>query len=1129
MLACRLTRLRAGCLDCLVDHFRVTLGGNLFLRNGDRITDRAVLACRLARLRAGRGFGRVGHFGVSRRGDFFHTGEDRITDKALRTGSMTSLGAGGGLLSNIDRGMPSRADCFGFAFITNRAGVSLDTGIAAGRGSRNHALVPAVTLSRNFFLSNKHFVADRAMFAFGLAGCGAGSFNGFVNHLGMTRSRNNLGLCFFADRAGVGLDAGILTGRRGRDLALIPTVALGGNLFLRFDNRSADRAADAIRQTRFGAGRRLAHNGLLSVAGSRDHFLFNNDFVANRAMLTFGQSSLRAGWSLCCIDYFCVALGLNGFTLGVFLAADGADRITGVAVLGAGGILLVDHLGERMIVLPLSIKSGVLGQINSRTIRIGLASTIGRRIPVQEVVAFTGERVCVQCGIRLRIYGLWGHRAFDRVFCTAVSFKSNRQPDRLLAAPNAIDIVDNITSVCGRGFGVRAVGVVQLGRSNRDYYCLICVRIILIGFSFRTGRSLLNVLTGAVAGADVRTTRCGVDHAVCSYNAVHIHLGIDQVVIGAVVCLTRRIGHGLKLAGAPDEVVGVPLIAVIEIDILSVCNCQASALGNIDLNARQQSCILIDRHIAGLDIDSNVVGDRQYVAFRVDIHACKRQRQRIQCRFAVYRKYKTVCLFIVILSKATGFHFEHTGVANEINNSSICGAHCINAAINLFIGAGIQRQGNFDVLYEVLRKWEHLVVHFGRCAAAAEVCNLIEFVHPSAGFRQNRAAAGDKAPCIEIAAVLDRDGTIVRHFDVSIITNGTSLLATGSGKIPAAQTDRAIDGNGRAFAHRQCPEFLRRQSRPNYRRSIRIQRSCLIKGNQKCNSSRNGIGTADGAISSQGNLGLAVCLCIGNRIAQIVKRLSSGFKQGRRFTCKPRRDGALCFNVQRSIGRSADVLSLGHIIPAHELITIRRSRHYLISSHGALRVAIFLGNEFSVYCISTVFSRHESRSCIDISYQNHVGKGDRCGGAGTAGLDVDSCRSASSQLLGERTISSNGCSIDLNGAALCIDSIVEGQRRRRGLVVFDGQCGIMRCIAACSARAGGRTGNACTIGRPSIICVARKTQSNVLVSQACHSSTGCCKRCHGHIGQQCHDHAHTEHKRKESLPCAFHFFITFFL
>ena len=157
------------------------------------------------------------------------------------------------------------------------------------------------------------------------------------------------------------------------------------------------------------------------------------------------------------------------------------------------------------------------------------------------------------------------------------------------------------------------------GNSHRT-----AVRIILIGCGLLAGCALLNVLAGAVAGADVRTALGGVDGANSRYATVHIHLRINQVVIGAVVCLTRRIGHGLKLAGAPDKVVGVPLIAVIEIDVLSVCNRQTSALGNIDLNARQQCRVLIDGHIAGLDIDGNVVGDWQYVACRVDIHARKR-------------------------------------------------------------------------------------------------------------------------------------------------------------------------------------------------------------------------------------------------------------------------------------------------------------------------------------------------------------------------------------------------------------------------------------------------------------------------------------------------------------------------
>ena len=210
---------------------------------------------------------------------------------------------------------------------------------------------------------------------------------------------------------------------------------------------------------------------------------------------------------------------------------------------------------------------------------------------------------------------------------------------------------------------------------------------------------------------------------------------------------------------------------------------------------------------------------------------------------------------------------------------------------------------------------------------------MIELIHRCAGFSQNRAAAGDKAPCIEITAVLDCNGAVIRHFDVSIITNGTSLLTAASGKIPAAQADRAIDGNGRAFAHRQRSERLRRGSRPNRRRSIRIQCPCRVEGDQQRDSRRNGIGTADGAIRSQGNLGLTVCLCIDDRIAQIVKRLSSGFKQGRRFTCEPRCDSAVIFNVQRSLCRRADIFLVRNIIPAHELITSRRGCHHLIGNH----------------------------------------------------------------------------------------------------------------------------------------------------------------------------------------------------
>ena len=278
-----------------------------------------------------------------------------------------------------------------------------------------------------------------------------------------------------------------------------------------------------------------------------------------------------------------------------------------------------------MVVKPLGIEGGILAQRNRLTILIASASAVRLRIPAVELESFTGKGIFRQRRSLLFGHGLRLHRTLDRVFFASVGVKGNSQHIRLCAAPNAAEIGDNIASACGRGFGVRAVCVVQLGGGDGDLMgryirTALCV---LVSNRLYAKRAILLIHTGAAAGADVRTALGGVDGANSRYAAVHIHLRINQVVIGTGICLARRIRHGLKLAGATDKVIGVPRIAVIEIDVLSVCNRQASALGNIDLNARQQSRILIDRHIAGLNIDGNVVGDRQYVACRVDTLARK--------------------------------------------------------------------------------------------------------------------------------------------------------------------------------------------------------------------------------------------------------------------------------------------------------------------------------------------------------------------------------------------------------------------------------------------------------------------------------------------------------------------------
>ena len=137
------------------------------------------------------------------------------------------------------------------------------------------------------------------------------------------------------------------------------------------------------------------------------------------------------------------------------------------------------------------------------------------------------------------------------------------------------------------------------------------------------------------------------------------------------------------------------------------------------------------------------------------------------------------------------------------------------------------------------------MAHARGSTTATEVCNLIELIHRRAGFSQHRTATGDKAPCIEIAAVLHRDRAVIRHFNIAVIAHRTPLLTAACGKISAAQADGAIDGDGAAFTHCQSPKRFRSRSCTNCRRSICIQRSCCVKRNQQSNARRNGISAAD--------------------------------------------------------------------------------------------------------------------------------------------------------------------------------------------------------------------------------------------------------------------------------------------
>ena len=236
-----------------------------------------------------------------------------------------------------------------------------------------------MSLGGNLSLCNDHFVADRAVLAFGqtcfragrgfgcvdhfcVTGCGdlfhtgdrsaadralrtrsttdLGAGSGLLSNIdrGMAGCVNRFSLGFIANRADIGLDAGVLTGRSGHDLALIPAVALGRNHSLLFDSRSADLAASAVRQAALGAGRRLARNGLLGVSGRRNHFLCNDHFVADGAVLALGFTGCSASRLDSRANDFGMTLGGNLGLCNENLVADRAVLTLGLTGLGAGSL-----------------------------------------------------------------------------------------------------------------------------------------------------------------------------------------------------------------------------------------------------------------------------------------------------------------------------------------------------------------------------------------------------------------------------------------------------------------------------------------------------------------------------------------------------------------------------------------------------------------------------------------------------------------------------------------------------------------------------------------------------------------------------------------------------------------------
>ena len=238
------------------------------------------------------------------------------------------------------------------------------SGLRAGGGD---CLVDdlGVPLRGNLLHAGENCVTLRALGTGVVSGVSAGC-RLFSNINGsMPGSINRFGLGFVANGTSVRPDTCVFAGGRSRDLAVIPTVSLRGNLCLCHEN-----------------------------------------LIANGAVLALGLAGLGAGGGDCLVDDLGVPLCGNHFTAADLITALPAVGIAGVTGSGTGGVLRIANLRIGMAACNSKLCSvrGVAG--NSSNVLIPAAKRIGVHAVIRtgrRHAAIDGRRSIFLCrAIQLR-------------------------------------------------------------------------------------------------------------------------------------------------------------------------------------------------------------------------------------------------------------------------------------------------------------------------------------------------------------------------------------------------------------------------------------------------------------------------------------------------------------------------------------------------------------------------------------------------------------------------------------------------------------------------------------------------------------------------------------------------------
>ena len=307
------------------------------------------------------------------------------------------------------------------------------------------------------------------------------------------------------------------------------------------------------------------------------------------------------------------------------------------------------------------------------------------------------------------------------------------------------------------------------------------------------------------------------------------------------------------------------------------------------------------------DVQGHIVRDRQHIFRRIHIRPAKFELQAVELRLPVHRVDHTVLGRVVLLGQATGDHLEHTAVADKVDRSGILLIPCINVRMENFFSACINGQRRLNILDIILRKRKNTVFHTSRRCPAAEVADLEPLIYLGTALCGNRAVAGNKAPCIQRAAIFHGNRRAGVQPEVAIVTDHSALLTATGRVVLTAHADRALDRQSCVARQHQLAVYLGSRHRPKRLRRFLIQGGGIIKRHQQRNAGGDGITARQCAVSGDDDGLVRAGLRRSNGIAQVRIRLTANAEccrsacTGVRLWLNSRRRNHLCLAQRRQL------------------------------------------------------------------------------------------------------------------------------------------------------------------------------------------------------------------------------------